>query len=243
MGAGPLSVAADAVIAAPTWDGLAPDVGRTLVVLAPHPDDEVLGCGGLLRWAVGRGVAVRLVAVTDGEASHRRSACITPAALVERRAAERAAALEVLGVDRAVTVTRLGLPDGAVAACEDRLARMVVEVVDRHRSAGGVTLVAPRDDDGHPDHDATARAAACAAATVGAPVWSVAIWAKVHRPAALGAGRRLHLDSAARAAKSAAVAAFRSQLVALGPGPLDGPVVHPHEVAAMLAGPEVVTVP
>jgi len=37
-----------------------------LVVVAPHPDDEVLACGGLLCAAAGIGLEVQVVAVTDG---------------------------------------------------------------------------------------------------------------------------------------------------------------------------------
>ncbi|MST31813.1 hypothetical protein GHK86_03595, partial [Acidimicrobiaceae bacterium USS-CC1] len=43
-----------------------PEVARVLVV-APHPDDEVLGAGGLLQVLRGRGVAIEVCAVTDGE--------------------------------------------------------------------------------------------------------------------------------------------------------------------------------
>lgn len=43
---------------------------RRLVVVAPHPDDEVLGVGGLMATAVGAGVELDIVAVTDGDASH-----------------------------------------------------------------------------------------------------------------------------------------------------------------------------
>ena len=43
---------------------------RRLVVVAPHPDDEALGAGGLLQHMTRIGVEAMLVAVTDGEASH-----------------------------------------------------------------------------------------------------------------------------------------------------------------------------
>jgi LmbE family N-acetylglucosaminyl deacetylase len=225
-----------AVAATPTWLGPEPSVGRRVVVVAPHPDDEVLGTGVLLRWLAHRGVPTTIVAVTDGEASHARSHRITPAALRRVRAAEREAALAALGVDP--DVVRLGLPDGAVAAHVDALAEALGPHVD-----AATTVVAPGRDDGHPDHVAVSTTAARAAARAGAALWEVAIWAKVHRPGeATDGALRLVADPASDAAKRAATACFRSQVHPLGPAPEDGPVVHPHELAALLAGPELVRV-
>ena len=123
-----------------------------VVVVAPHPDDEVLGVGGTLAaWAP---VEVLVVAVTDGEGSHPDSPTLAPATLADRRADERRAALEVLGIG--ATVHRLGLPDGGVAA--DDVAAGLGAVL-RH----GDTVLVPVDGDGHPDHDATADGGARAA--------------------------------------------------------------------------------
>ncbi|HJZ09666.1 MAG TPA: PIG-L family deacetylase, partial [Trebonia sp.] len=65
------------------------------VVVAAHPDDEVLGAGGLISVLAAAGARLRLVAVTDGEASHRGRA--DQGDLVTRRCNERAAALRELG--------------------------------------------------------------------------------------------------------------------------------------------------
>ena len=40
------------------------------VVVAAHPDDEILGAGGTIALLARAGARLRLVAVTDGEASH-----------------------------------------------------------------------------------------------------------------------------------------------------------------------------
>src|SRR3989442_6623491 len=45
-----------------------PPLGARLLVLAPHPDDEVLGAAGMIDAPVRRGAAVRGVVATDGEA-------------------------------------------------------------------------------------------------------------------------------------------------------------------------------
>ena len=51
----------------PQWTdiGLAPQ--DRLLILAPHPDDEVLCCGGIIQQAVARGVPVRVVFFTYGD--------------------------------------------------------------------------------------------------------------------------------------------------------------------------------
>lgn len=66
---------------ATAWDGLLaglpqlpmPGGGARLVVLAAHPDDETLGCGGLLADAARAGADITVLLATDGEASHPHS--------------------------------------------------------------------------------------------------------------------------------------------------------------------------
>lgn len=45
-------------------------IGEKTLILAPHADDEVLGCGGLIRRAVSLGKEVYVIILTDGSASH-----------------------------------------------------------------------------------------------------------------------------------------------------------------------------
>ena len=47
---------------------------RRVCIFAPHPDDEILGCGGLLQALVAQGNQVLIVSVTHGEKSHPNSA-------------------------------------------------------------------------------------------------------------------------------------------------------------------------
>ena len=160
------------------WVGRRPTPGDDLLVLAPHPDDEVIGAAGLMGWFASLGRPIEILAVTDGERSHARSERITPDDLRRRRALERTAAIEVLGLTP--EVSRLGLPDGQVAAFQDAL---TVAIADR--AGPTTTVIAPWRHDGHPDHDAVGRAAWTAAECTGATLWEIPIWAKVarHRPA------------------------------------------------------------
>ena len=46
-----------------------PRPGR-VVVVSPHPDDEIFGAGGLIAQMQSSGIPVEIIAVSDGEASH-----------------------------------------------------------------------------------------------------------------------------------------------------------------------------
>jgi len=212
------------------WVGPALLDGR-LVVIAPHPDDEVLAAGGLMRWSARQRREVVVIAVTDGEASHARSTRVTPEALRHRRALERCEALARLGVPE-VALHRLGTPD---QGCADH----VVDIADAIRAiiVPGDVVVAPSRHDRHPDHVAVAFAARCAGADTGTTVWEAPTWALVHRTAEPPT-TTLELDDVSWLAKQHAVAAYRSQLDALGPEPEDGPVVHPGELALMVTSRE-----
>jgi LmbE family N-acetylglucosaminyl deacetylase len=127
-------------------------LGSRLVVVAPHPDDEVLTAGGLLQLLAQRGHALLLVAVTDGEGSHAGSPEWPPERLVTVRPRESAEALACLGIERP-ELLRLGIADGGVAAAEAALASRLAALL-----APGDVVVTTWRYDGHPDHEATARA-------------------------------------------------------------------------------------
>jgi LmbE family N-acetylglucosaminyl deacetylase len=207
------------------WCGEPPGFRARVLVAAPHPDDEMFGCAGIMVWLVDHGHHVEIVAVTDGDASHARSTRVDRAELVARRQCERTRALAILGLGD-ISVDRLRFPDAEVTRHEADLRDALVARLDQN-----TTLVVPWEHDGHPDHEAVARAGREAAAVTGAGCLEVPIWARVRG----WRGEPEHvLDLGAfRATKRTAIAEHRSQLVALGPDPCDGPVVHPDELAAM----------
>jgi LmbE family N-acetylglucosaminyl deacetylase len=70
----------------------------TVVVVAPHPDDESLGCGGLIYLLAAAGSSFHTIFVTDGGASHPNSPSWPRHRLAARREDEAAAALDRLGI-------------------------------------------------------------------------------------------------------------------------------------------------
>ncbi len=145
-----------------------------VVLVAPHPDDELLGAGATLAAACDAGTEVRVVAATDGEMSHPHLSDDGRAALVVRRLAETADAYAAAGI-RADRV-RLSLPDGGAAGREaDRweadLAEGLAPMLD-----GAATCLVPWAHDGHPDHDACGRMARRLCADRGISVVEYPVW-------------------------------------------------------------------
>jgi bacillithiol biosynthesis deacetylase BshB1 len=118
-------------------DDLSPLPELDLLVVAPHPDDAEISAGGLLLKAKAEGRRVGVLDLTDGEP--------TPHGSVAIRAAERAAATEILGLDWR---GEAGLPNRRVEATLE--ARRVVASVFRRTRAK--LILAPYWEDAHPDH-------------------------------------------------------------------------------------------
>lgn len=195
---------------------------RRLVMVAPHPDDEVLAIGGLLAQLSTLCGDVLIVAVTDGEGSHADSPQWPRSRLAAERPLESAEAWRRLGFGQA-TCERFGLPDGGVRAHREDLVRDLAALL----RPTDVVFTTWRHD-GHPDHEATGRACAVACAQIGSTLVEVPVWA--WHWAEPGDARlpwhravKLPLDAPSAARKRHAVGAFISQLAgdaSTGAGPI-----------------------
>lgn len=215
-------------------DGLVPPQRRAVIV-APHPDDEVLACGGLLQQLHAQGSRSVLLAVTDGAASHPGSSHHTPAALARLRPRETEAALAALGLSGAAApqVVRAHIDDGRVNANMETLHNLMLQLL----RPDDVVFVTWRQD-GHPDHEACGMAAALAARACRATLIEMPIWGwHWSEP---GDGRmpwsracRLELSAADLQRKRRAIACFQSQLQA-DPSTGSPPVLGPHTLDRLL---------
>ena len=136
-----------------------------LLVLAPHPDDETLGSGGLIARAASRGAAIRVLMLTDGEQ-----------AVWTRRLAERRVRLSAADLGRFGTVRRdearralarlgaaedslvfWGAPDTGLTSLLLHDRETLVECLARELEEWRPTLVvSPSLADLHPDHSSAA---------------------------------------------------------------------------------------
>lgn len=123
---------------------LPPQADRVLVV-APHPDDEVLGCGGTIARYTGQNVHVRVVIVSDGgkiaqefpDGNHD---------VAEIRKNETLKALPLLGVK---DIDFLYFPDGELALCKNEIRCKIEDIIDGFNPD---IVFSPSPIDYHTDH-------------------------------------------------------------------------------------------
>lgn len=169
-----------------------PPFGRVLVV-APHPDDESLACGGTVAALTAAGAAVTVLVATDGSATIGATADASSVAAARRDEAARAAA--VLGV---TDVRAVGLPDGDLASHLDELADAITTAAAAGPPLDAVLTTWFGED--HPDHRAITGGLARATLPTAVEVWGGEVWTPVP------ANRTVPLDAAAWQAKVDAVA-------------------------------------
>jgi LmbE family N-acetylglucosaminyl deacetylase len=184
--------------------------GERPLILAPHADDESLGCGGLIAACCARGQLPVVVILTDGAASHPGSKQYPPERLGQLRAEEARQAVAKLGL-APENLVFFNYPDTALPtslAVSERVAMLA-------RARGCTVMLAPWLHDPHCDHEAAAilareaaRRARCRLLSY--PVWGWLLPPDHPLPVTQVAGYKLpiatHLE-----AKRSAVAAHASQ--------------------------------
>jgi LmbE family N-acetylglucosaminyl deacetylase len=123
-------------------------------VIAPHPDDESLGCGGLLADLTDLGTPTWALLLTDGGASHPASADWPRERLARQRLAEWHAALDLLGLPPERRAA-LNLPDSRLPFLDAAQATSAVAAIRAALAqAAPATVLLPWRRDPHPDHRA-----------------------------------------------------------------------------------------
>lgn len=149
-----------------------------VLVVAPHPDDETLGCGGLIAEALQRGLTVHTLFVTDGAASHPASKQWPRRRLAGLRELEACEALRRLGAGD-TSCTFLRLPDAAMPEPGDPAHERAVARAGRivHELSPRLALL-PWRRDPHRDHRGAWRLAMDAIARSGSTprILEYAIW-------------------------------------------------------------------
>jgi LmbE family N-acetylglucosaminyl deacetylase len=188
--------------------------GRCLV-LAPHPDDESLGCGGLIAACVAAGRPPLVVVLTDGTGSHPSSRAFPPERLRAVRAREARQAVTMLGLpeDRLAFLDEQDTAAPHAGPAFDAAVAKLLALVGGE--AGFTAILAPWRHDPHCDHEAASLIASAVASCAGIrhvayPVWGWTLPDDAAIPGDPGSGWRLDI-AAFLGAKRNAIRAHRSQ--------------------------------
>ncbi len=123
-----------------------------LLLILPHPDDEVYGASGTLMEYVAAGHSVGLVTLTRGEAGRTLGLADSPQALGELRMVELRACLDVIGVQ---IHEQHSFPDKYLRDQPlEALSEVARDAMLRHRPETVLTFP-PNGSNGHPDHVTT----------------------------------------------------------------------------------------
>jgi len=187
-----------------------------ILVLAPHPDDESLGCGGLIAEACAQGMPPIVAILTDGRGSHPNSRLFSTDRLIDLRSSEALSATAALGLPSNRLVF-LGYKDTSAPSDGPAIDRLV-DLMATHRCR---TLVAAWRHDPHCDHEAAALLAAAVCQRNGARHISYPVWGwKLPKDQVIDCApiRGFRLDIARHLdAKHRAIMAHRSQYAGIIP--------------------------
>jgi LmbE family N-acetylglucosaminyl deacetylase len=133
---------------------LALSTGGILLVLAPHPDDEALGCGALLARRTAAGEHSVVAYFTNGEGSHSGHPTLLAPELAALRQAEARRAMEGIGIP-AGNLRFLGAPDGRLnSLSQEEKQAWVARLRDLLGDVRPSELMLPCRDDGSSEHEA-----------------------------------------------------------------------------------------
>jgi LmbE family N-acetylglucosaminyl deacetylase len=121
---------------------------QRVMVVAPHMDDEVIGCGGTLLLHRTLQSDVRVVFVSDSS-----GAVDDPGLATSLRGIRRAEMMKVREVLALGSVVELGFADGSLMSHEEAIASRLADELRTFRPA---QVLCPFPADGHADHQATA---------------------------------------------------------------------------------------
>ena len=192
---------------------------RPFIVIAPHPDDESLACGGLIVNACWQEVGAKVVIVSDGAGSHPNSKTYPPERLTTLREAEARQAGAELGL-RPGEMVFLRLPDRFVPHEGEEAERAINIIAGCVTEIGAGSLFVSWRHDPHCDHEASYRIAREVQRRIGkVKLFEYVVWGHTLAPSTeadpIRGGFRISIDHEAMERKRRAIAAHRSQVTTL----------------------------
>jgi LmbE family N-acetylglucosaminyl deacetylase len=161
------------------------------IIIAPHPDDETLGCGATISRKIAEGETVDIVFMTNGSRSHVGNGVFNIECMIEMRKTEALRACSILGVGQN-SVHFLGFEDGLLTESVDAASEKVLNIFCLLNPS---EVFVPYLHDGHADHTATNIAVRQALKNFnkGIMAYQYPVWFLAHWPFVISS----HLDTGA----------------------------------------------
>lgn len=188
--------------------------GKPALILAPHADDESLGCGGLIAAASAAGHPPFVLILTDGTGSHPNSRAYPPSRLKSVREQEASDAVGILGLPPG-RIGFLGLRDTAAPMEGDGFEAAVAAILSFVERTEAASILSPWQHDPHCDHlaahlMASEAVARCRVRHLAYPIWGWTLPPDTRLPGPAPRGMRLDIAEHL-AVKRRAIAAHASQ--------------------------------
>ena len=155
------------------------EYGKVLII-SPHPDDEVFGCGGLMQSLVQAGKQVEVIILSRGEAIHRPCCPNEENNIVQARAELTDAANGVLGI-APEHIHRLDFPDGRFSSIkeDDDVVKTLSDLV---REIAPTEVFIPHPYENSPDHVAATQLVEQVSQEYVGKIYYYCVWTWYHMP-------------------------------------------------------------
>lgn len=199
--------------------------GSTLIV-SPHPDDEVIGCGGLISRLVEEGNSPYIVFMTGGGASHKTCCNLSEEEIIKNRRILTRESLGILGV-KEDHIYELNFPDGKIPYPNDEgqvtnddpnIFKLKSLLSTFQSPLSNLNIFVPHWGEGWPDHINTAKIIK-AITPQNAQIWEYCVWMwyyNIWRGLDWENAFRLKLDKDEREKKLKAIAVYTDTLASCG---------------------------
>jgi len=140
-----------------------------VLVLAPHPDDDVLGCGGLIKSLSDGGAKIKVIYFSDGSLGTKTGE--RNEELISKRESEAVEAGKILGISEEKF---LRLPDSKIVA-DLKLASLIRREIEFDKPD---LVLAPSFEELHPDHFAVSEVLALSLKNLDSHfnIWLYEVW-------------------------------------------------------------------
>jgi LmbE family N-acetylglucosaminyl deacetylase len=151
-----------------------------VLIISPHPDDEVLGCGGLVHSLVQTGKKVEVIIMSKGEAVHRHCCPNEENSIVQARAELTDAANGILGISPE-HIHRLNFPDGRFSSIneEDDVLKTLSDLI---RNISPTEVFIPHPYENSPDHVAATQLVEQLLQEYVGKIYYYCVWTWYHMP-------------------------------------------------------------